>query len=323
MSDVETIERVPSGGPALEQREPTDVDVSAQLAKMGITSAKGKTAAVADEPPEPEPEPKADEPAETPEGERPSKRAKSQDAGPEDVPRIRELTAKWRTEEAARKALEARLAEIEARVPAPPTPQPEVPQSFTTPRPELGNFKTYEDWIEALQDWKIAKHTAIQQAATDRQAQEKQLDNDARAVRKTFHERALAFMEQTPEYDDALKADDVVHTPAMQAAILTAENGPALAFWLAKSKKDALRYVADTEGRPVTETYVAALQRLMTAEMGAAPSGSARQPQTVSRATKPIKPVGGSPTVPEPELADVSVDELAARYRKNKSFLRR
>jgi hypothetical protein len=61
----------------------------------------------------------------------------------------------------------------------------------------------------------------------------------------------------------------------------------------------------------------------MTAEMGAAPSGSARQPQTVSRATKPIKPVGGSPTVPEPEIENVSPDELAARWRKNKSFLRR
>ena len=43
MSDVETIERVPSGGPAFEHREPTNVDVSAQLAKMGIVSAKGKT----------------------------------------------------------------------------------------------------------------------------------------------------------------------------------------------------------------------------------------------------------------------------------------
>ena len=42
MSDVETIERVPSGGPALEHREPTNVDVSAQLAKMGIVSGEGQ-----------------------------------------------------------------------------------------------------------------------------------------------------------------------------------------------------------------------------------------------------------------------------------------
>ena len=211
-------------------------------------------------------------------------------------------------------------------MPAPPTSPPEVPPTFTTPRPELGNFKTYEDWIEALQDWKIAQHAAIQQAATDRQAQEKQIDHDSRTVMKTFRERAIAFSEQTPDYDEALKAaesDGIGHPPVMQTAILTSENGPALAYWLAKNPKDAYRYIAMTEGRPVTETYVATLQRLMTAEMGAAPSGSARQPQTVSRATKPIKPVGGSPTVPEPELADMSVDDLAARWRKNKSFLRR
>ena len=65
MSDVETIERVPSGGPALEHREPTNVDVSAQLAKMGIVSSKGKTTVADDAPPEPEPEPKADEPTES------------------------------------------------------------------------------------------------------------------------------------------------------------------------------------------------------------------------------------------------------------------
>src|SRR5262245_21547943 len=87
-------------------------------------------------------------------------RATKQEATAAEVPRIKELSRKWR--EAGRRA---ELAEARAAAYQQPPAAPKAPESnangFTTPEPKLTDFLNEEDphaaWLAARQDWKADK----------------------------------------------------------------------------------------------------------------------------------------------------------------------
>jgi hypothetical protein len=171
-------------------------------------------------------------------------RARSAQANPDDVPRIRELTRKLREAETERDALKARPAPAAApAAPAAPPPQaqpsaqlppgrPSVP--LTRPEPaeeEIGTkYKTYAEFTKDQARW-----VHEQERAADR-AEAAQLERQkTRAERVTaFEAKKVEARARIPNYDAVLSsADHILATPQMQDAILTSDRSADLAHWLA------------------------------------------------------------------------------------------
>lgn len=151
-------------------------------------------------------------------------RATKQQAGAEDVPRIKELTGKWRTAEQENVALKAELEALR-RQPASrpaaeaPTRGPEPPSlaapraaaaSSGDPRPDPKDATKYPDgqfdvqYFEDLSDWKAR---AVYRTERER---ETKADTDRRAqatVAESFERRATAATQRYADFEAVVFAE--------------------------------------------------------------------------------------------------------------------
>lgn len=191
-------------------------------------------------------------------------------------------------------------------------PNPEV-------KPKLEDFKTHEEWVEAVADWKIEQRfakeaqQAVQEEASDR-------------TKEVYDAHNKRIAEAQGKYDDFLETvnvetpwsskspDDVQSAQAFQIAIYEAENGPDVLYYLGKNKEE----LAKLKGLSPAKVQMAVGR--ISASLLQSDSPSAPQEKTeekpVTKAPPPIKPVGASgakSTVNEDDLSD---DEWIAQRNK-------
>jgi hypothetical protein len=239
--------------------------------------------------------------------------------------RINELTHdKYATvrERDAAVAEVARLnALLETVAKAPAKPQPSDARA-TAAKPKVEDFQTYEDFVEALADWKAdqkatARAGEVKKEIDDRLAAERQADVDqatARAQQQiltSYAARVDEFRKTHPDLNAALEqvdSDEYVVPPMMRAHILQSDIGPALQYHLAKNPDDFRRIAALPPGPMLVQ-----LGKLE-ARLDVATPGPTSAAAPVTRATPPIKPVGGSATA-----STVPLDELPYQdYKKRR-----
>src|SRR5947207_9899772 len=84
----------------------------------------------------------------------------------QDAPRIRELSDKLRAAEAERDALKAQASRppisTDGRAPGGPTVAGTLPPAPTPPkpRPTVDQFQSYDDYVDAITDWKLEQALA-------------------------------------------------------------------------------------------------------------------------------------------------------------------
>ena len=240
--------------------------------------------------PEPPPDVAAAEPERNPDGTFKKRSAKSE-AKADDVPRIRELTAKWRQAERERDELAAKLAS------AAPAPTAAAPSSLdpSDPEPELEHFLDQPDPYAALAKaagkWAVreAQRVSAMQAAPLRAAE----------ASAEVDERIAAFAETHPDYAEKVAAIDDIQFPAeVLRAIADDEQAPAVAYHLASHPQEARRIAAL---RPLEG--VKAVGQLL-ARLTPAQSGSGVPAVSTSKAKPLIKPVSVSSSAPDSSPPD-------------------
>lgn len=293
----------------------------------------------------PEPVAASDEPAEGSirdhKGRFSRHRAESQRATREDVPRIKELTAKWREAEKREKALIERISKIEQSQPKPqpaPTPadvilrapQPSAPKPFDEPRPTLEQFANEPDPYAAhlKADWKWEQrkeaHEAQQaQAQQFGQADEQQQQAALAAIGHAYNQRLQAFVQTSaPDFQHLINTvgrDRQLPALAFRT-IQLAENGPALLYTMLKSPVLLDEVHLLTDGKPVTPETVAMTQRWLAARVAAVapPPGATGSAPAVSSYTPAPKPPSGVRTsamkASETPLPEGSVMAHAKQY---------
>lgn len=173
-----------------------------------------------------------------------------------------------------RDQLKQALAGI-AKLTEKPAPQRPRREDFTDP-------DAYERAIEAhaaAQATEKAKAEA--QAEIERQARERQFEQ----VRGSYQERAEAFAEDHPDYFDVVDADDAGFTLPMTMAILETEDGPQVAYHLARNPAELKRLAGLTPARTVYE--IGKLAAKLTSTEKPAP-----------RLPDPVRPLGGRSAAP-------------------------
>jgi hypothetical protein len=231
--------------------------------------------------------------------------------------RIDKLTAKNYALEEEREELRSRLERLERTVNQPPAnqQQPEGPQ-FAKPRPKESDYEKYDEFVEALTDWKVEKkdfdkvqeEVKVQQTVQQqRQAETFKTYNQAVAQARGVHE----------DFDEVVGREDLTLPMAVQVAIIGMGNkGPEISYQIAQDEEfcNHLSNIAVERGDAVALTEFGRwLASVESPEVGVA--GGEEETRQVARrglAPQPIRPVGNSST-----RSQLSMDELPFRdYRR-------
>lgn len=227
--------------------------------------------------------------------------------------RIDKAVAAQRAAERERDAFRAQLDA--ARQPAPPvTQEPAAPnverQSSNADGPQLAEFTSYEDWVDARAEWKAEQKWQRAQAESAQQIARQQREQ---AV-LTHTERIQAFAAKTPDYFDKIQeAARLPVSAAMEAAIIASDHGPAIAYFLATHPEEGAQLAYDTQSVPATAAAV--VRQLLESKINASqaantgPAAGGHRPNVPA----PIKPVGSAPVVADPPLDTLDVDAFIAR----------
>lgn len=224
-------------------------------------------------------------------------------------------------------ALTREIHELKAKLEAKETPAPEPvqqirPEPQTSPRPSLEQYqaagKSYEDYVEALTDWKLEQRE-LQKAQEEARAAETERQQ---AVLSGWRDQMDSAREKYEDFNETLSEQVPIYT-GVQMALMEMDNGAEVAYFLGKNRDKAADLMKMSEARAMAEVGRLSAElrngqtvsekadsELAEEEAEAAPAPVLQRPR--SHAPAPIRPVGGSAT-----KSSVPMDELSyAEYRK-------
>ncbi len=253
-------------------------------------------------------------------------RAKNQQARAEDVPRIRELTGKWRAEQERANRLEQELTQ--ARQPRQES-QPQERQQQAAPAGE--KFPVFADWLDKnpnqeYEDYLDARWSHKQQgeATKGREAQYQHSVQQAQAYKmEAYGERLKEFASSRPDFGQKLQAtiqavNDQIPT-LLYEAIIQDDNGPALLYALGSDPVFRDDMILLSDGKSVTDASVANLRRRLNLQLSrsqAGTTGSATATPPQSWTARPPNPVRTGPvsTGDEPPGEGASISDHAKYF---------
>ena len=183
-------------------------------------------------------------------------------------------------------------------------PKKETPQG----KPTLDQFESYDDFTEALTDWKLDQRETVREQKAKEESSNKQRND----IQKSYAEKSDKFRESTPDYDDVIaEIADVELTEATAVSVLESDLAAQLTYYFGKNPDELDR--------------INSLSPLATArEIGKLEASLSSPPKTVpkqSTAPAPITPLGASKSTVVPDvtkMTDAEWDrhERETRYKK-------
>jgi hypothetical protein len=194
-------------------------------------------------------------------------------------------------------------APVETPVAAPPaeeTPPVEATAASTDGKPVQEQFETYDAFQEAMVDWKVnqrlEKHETQQRDRIERDRVQRAQEESVAA----HTARIDTFRAAHTDFDAVIeKGKNLPLTRPMQDAVMNSESGPALMYHLCQNPEECDRIAGLHPMMAIKE-----MGRLE-AHVEAADTGPASSAELVTKAPRPIKPVGGgatASTVPRDQL---------------------
>lgn len=241
-------------------------------------------------------------------------------AKPRENPQARIAQAIERQRDAERRAqqLEAELARLKQPAPV-TTTEPAKPHGRPS-ESEIGTtYKTYEEFVEALADWKLEQRLgSVDQLVEQRFQKEREKEAQARAL-TAFQERTELgkkkyrdYQEQVDAADAAMKAEGKGITQVMAEAVFRSNLSHDLVYYLATHPDDARQLASETVGLDVSAAPL--VRQLLEQRVSAGAGHGSASTAELSRAKPPIRPLGASSvTVPDEPGDDEPVERYIAR----------
>ena len=217
--------------------------------------------------------------------------------------RIKQLLARQRELE---EALEAtRKPAEEKRSDSKPSEQP------AQGKPKQEDFKTYDEYFEALAEWKAEQRIAQR----DQQREAKEAEARARAaeaeVAKSWKDRVAKTKAAHPDFDAVFADADMDVTPVMQKAMLASEHGAEVAYHLAKHPEESERIAGLSNYEQAL-----AIGEIISSIKAAAAKSTQAPPKKTTSASKPPTELASKATPPADEAEAALADGDFARYRR-------
>ncbi len=185
----------------------------------------------------------------------------------------------------------------------------QAPDMQEADKPTRDKYKTDEDYIEALADWKAKKAIADR----EREQQEARRKAEVEEIVAAWNKRQEQAMKDIPDYADVVGASEVQMAPHVHQAIVESDVGPQLAYYFALNP-DELRRLNSMRAA----TAMRQILRIET-EIGEDEPSKPNTP-TKSKAPPPIDPVKGSSANPG---AATSFEEYRKRRQEQQKAAQR
>lgn len=187
------------------------------------------------------------------------------------------------TQEDLDRIIAAEKAKVERKLRREMAQQPEQVQAPTeAPNPE--KFKTADEYVDALADWKAEQKLAAKEAK-----------QQITQVESTYAEREEVVREKYEDFQKVVYNDDLRITEEMALVIKESEVGPELAYHLGKNPDEALRI---SKMSPLGQARELGK---IEATLVATPPTSGKK---ASSAPEPIRPVGSRSATPKYDTTD-------------------
>lgn len=181
-----------------------------------------------------------------------------------------------------------------------------VPQTQTTTvpktnggEPDLANYSTYEEWLEAEVDYKLDQKLKSNKEKEDQEKQKVAMNERERK----FQVRAAKAVEKYPDYDEIVSQSQVPLSSEIVCAIKESELGPDVAYYLAKNPDEVERISQ-------MGSSISAIREIgkIEAKLSLVPPVHMKTKQ-VTQAPEPIKPVEGLVQPTKKEYGEMSMEE--------------
>ncbi|MCP1679418.1 hypothetical protein [Kerstersia gyiorum] len=188
----------------------------------------------------------------------------------------------------------------------------EQPAAQDKPTPD--KFTSYDEYLEALTDWKADQRISKALAERQQAEQQRQQQEHRQQSAQTFSQRTEEFKAATPDFDDVLAAvADIEVSPEVQDLLMGSEHGPRIVYELAKDPAEARRIASLP---PVLAAREIGRLEAKIAAPAAAPAQAA--PPTVTKAPAPIQPNRSAAGQFTKDPAAMTDEEWWASQRKPK-----
>lgn len=203
------------------------------------------------------------------------------------------------------------------RVGEPKTEPNVMSQSATVEgEPDPDHFETHREFVKAMARWE-AKQIREEER---QQSQKTTLETERNKTVETYQSRARAFAEKTKDFDDVLGGvEDMIVSPTIEGVILTSENGPEIAYELAKNRE-----VFERINRLPPIAAAREIGRIE-ARLAAQSSDTKQEIKKTTSAPKPIDPVGKSSSgsvkkdISDPTISQADYERLRRAQMKRQS----
>lgn len=278
-------------------------------------------------------------------------RAVSQQASPEDVPRIQKFTKDLRERDGKLTAAETRIRELELRLSQPSSASARVDRSLgtvaapvaegdasrqapklepTRPKPtmdEVGDglkYASFEDYNDDLVEWKLEQRDAKQQHEQQQRQQEtaqSQAQDGFRKANESYAQKLTEFTKTHPDYDALAKQHEQVFLPPVaNAALLHHDRGPELVYHLFTHPDVLAEVHFMLDGKPLTQENVALATRWLNSRIQAVSTGSAVPAPPLKAVPAPPNPVrtGATKTSDDVPGDDSSLSAHEAKWGRSR-----
>jgi len=209
-------------------------------------------------------------------------------------------------------AYEERFKVIEERLAKPAATEPEKPVKTSPETPgkpldsEIGTkYKDWNEYNEALIDWKADQRLAAKLAERDQTAEQREVQEIQQAREEGYRESAKQFAESVPDFNEAItaatKAGMKLPQPILER-IQEMSNGPQIAYYLVKNPDEALALV---EASPA-DGFIMLGRISYGLEHDAEPAPKPPAKKVVSTAPPAVKPVAGHSARSSSSLQEIS-----------------
>ena len=190
-----------------------------------------------------------------------------------------------------------------------PPPQQQAPVAAAPqmpPKPAQEEFADYDDYVEAMADWKAetkyaqkAQEAQVRWRQAEQQQAERQQMETFRARAATYLAKADEFADKVADFEEVTKDPSLPINEFVREYVIDSPIGPQMVYWLGKNRKEADRIHQLSPG--------SAARELRDIESRLIEAGKITKES--SSAPDPINPIGGGGGAGTKDPSKMSVSE--------------
>jgi hypothetical protein len=184
-------------------------------------------------------------------------------------------------------------------------------------KPKEDDFETYAAFQESLVQWTVNQRLEASEAEQRERIARDQAHRAQQELVAAHHARIDGFREEHPDFDAIVNAGkDLPLTRPMQDAVLNSGAGPALMYYLCQNPEECDQ-LAQMHPMAAINEMGKLEARLETAQS----TGPVSTTKPLTRAPRPIKPVGGGVTMSSVPLDQMDYQDFKRAREKHLSAL--